>query len=191
MKSIQNNLGLFVAVALIQLAVPTWMIFKQETILNQGTIYRFKTAPVDPYDAFRGRYIALNFESNNVAVENPSQWDAGEKVFAIVESDHTGFAFIKSLSKEQPGDNESYVSVTVQYPLSEDSSRLVVQLPFNKFFVEESKAPQIEKLYSEMRMDSSKNTYAEVSIHSGKFALKGVYVDGKSILEIAKERKNK
>lgn len=191
MRLFQNNLGVFFAVALIQLAVPAWMIIKQEAILTNGTVYRFKTAPVDPYDAFRGRYIALNFESNNVAVEDPSQWYPGEKGFAIVESDHAGFAFIKSLSKEQPGDNESYVSVTVQYPLSEDTSRLAVQLPFNKFFVEESKAPQIEKLYNEMRMDSSKNTYAEVSIRAGKFALKGVFVDGKSILELAGEAKAK
>ncbi|MFN8330378.1 MAG: hypothetical protein U0T81_04030 [Saprospiraceae bacterium] len=36
-------------------------------------------------------------------------------------------------------------------------------------------------------MDSSKNTYAEVSIRAGRFALKGVFVDGKSILDIARE----
>ncbi|MFN8281355.1 MAG: GDYXXLXY domain-containing protein [Saprospiraceae bacterium] len=187
MRMFQNNLGVFIVVALIQLAVPAWMIIRQESILSDGTVYRFKTAPVDPYDAFRGRYIALNFESSNVAVEDPSQWYPGEKVFAIVDSDHNGFAFLKSLSKQQPGDNESYVTVIVQYPLSEDTTKLMVQLPFNKFFVEESKAPQIEKLYSEMRMDSSKNTYAEVSIRAGRFALKGVFVDGKSILDIARE----
>ncbi|HMW40159.1 MAG: GDYXXLXY domain-containing protein [Saprospiraceae bacterium] len=187
MRLIQNNLGVFIAVALIQLAVPAWMIVRQEIILTNGTVYRFKTAPVDPYDAFRGRYIALNFESSNVKVQTPSLWNSGDRAFAAIAVDSLGFAYIQSLSKEQPGDSESYVSVMVQYPLPEDTSRLAVQLPFNKFFVEESKAPQIEKLYNEMRMDSSKNTYAEVSIRAGKFALKGVFVDGKSILDIARE----
>ena len=187
MRLIQNNLGVFIAVALIQLDVPAWMIVRQEIILTNGTVYRFKTAPVDPYDAFRGRYIALNFESSNVKVQTPSLWNSGDRAFAAIAVVSLGFAYIQSLSKEQPGDSASYVSVMVQYPLPEDTSRLAVQLPFNKFFVEESKAPQIEKLYNEMRMDSSKNTYAEVSIRAGKFALKGVFVDGKSILDIARE----
>lgn len=55
-------LALLVVLAAAQLAVPASMIVQRETVLTQGRVYKFKTAPVDPVDAFRGRYVALRFE---------------------------------------------------------------------------------------------------------------------------------
>ena len=43
---------LFILVALIQIAVSASMIINREIILKSGKQYKFRTAPVDPYDAF-------------------------------------------------------------------------------------------------------------------------------------------
>ncbi|MFE3848617.1 GDYXXLXY domain-containing protein [Flavobacterium sp. LB3P45] len=39
--------------------VPLQMIFNQENIINTGTKFKFQTVPLDPHDAFRGKYITL------------------------------------------------------------------------------------------------------------------------------------
>ena len=49
---------------MVHLYVPAKMIFNKEAVLAQGKDYRFKTAPIDPYDPFRGKYIDLYYEAN-------------------------------------------------------------------------------------------------------------------------------
>ena len=63
MKTIHIFL-IFLAVVLVQLVVPAKMIFDKEVILKTGTIYKFKTQPIDPSDPFRGKYVTLNYELN-------------------------------------------------------------------------------------------------------------------------------
>ena len=41
---------------IIQLSVLVRKIIKWENVLNTGKVYKLGTQPVDPYDAFRGRY---------------------------------------------------------------------------------------------------------------------------------------
>ena len=53
---------IFIVVGLVQLFVPANMILNEETILKSGTVYKFKTRPVDPNDPFKGKYINLNYQ---------------------------------------------------------------------------------------------------------------------------------
>ncbi len=55
------RLALFVVVALVQLAVAGGAIVKSELALRTGEAFRFRIQPVDPVDAFRGRYVAIRF----------------------------------------------------------------------------------------------------------------------------------
>ena len=73
-------LGVFVLVALMQLFVPANMIWSREKVLNEGKIYKFKTAPIDPNDPFRGKYISLNFEQNAIEVNNADDWMIQQEV---------------------------------------------------------------------------------------------------------------
>ncbi|MBK6341440.1 MAG: GDYXXLXY domain-containing protein [Flavobacteriales bacterium] len=56
---------LFLGIALAQLAVPAWMIAGRERVLSQGEVFKFKTAPIDPRDPFRGEYVRLDFEAES------------------------------------------------------------------------------------------------------------------------------
>ncbi len=54
----------FILVALAQLYVPTKMILNRENVLANGTDFKFRTAPIDPNDPFRGKYVNLQYENN-------------------------------------------------------------------------------------------------------------------------------
>jgi len=65
------RLIVFVLVAFAQLAVPGSLIWKREHTLRQGNVWKFRTAPVDPVDVFRGRYVALHFEVETQEISPP------------------------------------------------------------------------------------------------------------------------
>jgi uncharacterized membrane-anchored protein len=66
MKKLQFALMLFAVLSFFQLGMPVWMIANREMTLRDGKQFRFRVAPVDPYDAFRGRFVALQLSPNTV-----------------------------------------------------------------------------------------------------------------------------
>lgn len=61
---------LFITVVIAQLFIPVKIILNKEDILKTGTAFKFKTAPIDPTDPFRGEYIILNFDENEFKIED-------------------------------------------------------------------------------------------------------------------------
>ena len=53
---------LFVALVAAQAILPLTLIAWNEQALASGTHVTLKTAPVDPLDPFRGRYVTLSYE---------------------------------------------------------------------------------------------------------------------------------
>ena len=86
----------FILVALVQLYVPSKMILHREEILDTGKEYKFKTAPIDPTDPFRGKYITLRYDENMVEIQNEKDWVRGETIYVFLAKDSDGFAKIKS-----------------------------------------------------------------------------------------------
>jgi hypothetical protein len=179
----------FVFVALLQLAVPFKMIFDQERIINSGKEYKFKIIPVDPYDAFRGRYITLSFEKNTYTILSADTFMNDETVYISLTTDSAGFADIAHVSKIIPESQIDFVSAKVNYFYDK---QLTFTYPFNKFYMEETKAPNAEKVYRESVRrtndnDSTQNGYAIVSVKDGEAALKDVIINGIYIKTLAKK----
>ena len=135
----------FVALALIQIAVPLQMIAQREATLRRGDQYKFQTAPVDPADAFRGRYVALRLEQENVPVPKGSDFKRGERVFAALEVRSNGFARIGGVSRARPTD-EAFIRTRVQY-MSNWASNVTVRLdlPFDRYYMNDKLAPEAER----------------------------------------------
>ena len=55
-------LAIFALAAVTQLAAPARMIWRHERTLREGRVFLFHTRPVDPADAFRGRFVWLGLE---------------------------------------------------------------------------------------------------------------------------------
>lgn len=183
----------FVITIIAQLYVPIKMILDQENTLHLGNAFKFETKPVDPYDQFRGKYISLSFKQDRVAFEldkfPKEKWFTGKEVYAYLETDKKGFAKISAL-REKPDEklNSDFVKVIVRrYTESNDSKNTVyvtIKYPFDRYYMEESKAYPAEKLYRKMNTE----TYALVYIRNGKATLKDVFINQKSIKKLIKEQ---
>lgn len=180
-------LSAFILVALVQLFVPAKMILDSENVLKEGTEYKFKTAPIDPSDPFRGKYITLNYSENTVDISSEQDWKVGEIIYVFISTDMAGFAKIKSVTKEKPTSHNDFVKATVSFVTDDNSNKLTINYPFDRYYMEESKAYDAELTYTQSLQDANQVAYALVSIKDGEAVLKDVFVDGTSIREIVKK----
>lgn len=158
------------------------MIVGKENILSTGTEYKFRTAPVDPNDPFRGKYITLNFDADNFDVENDNFWHQDDEVYVLLGKDEKGFAKIIDITKQTPLNNKAdYVKAKIHYAYD---NRVTIDYTFNKFYMEESKAPNAERVYRETARDTSQTAYALVCVKEGDAVLKDVIINGVSISAI-------
>ena len=191
MNSKKILLPAFILVALVQLYVPAKMILDKEGVLDTGTEYKFKTAPIDPSDPFRGKYITLSYDENTFEIPNEQDWMRGETIYVSVTTDNNGFAKIKSISKEMPIDNQAFFKAKVSFVTGNGSNKLTIDYPFNRYYMEESKAYDAELTYRQSQRDTNRIIYALVSIKDGDAVLKDVLIDGISIREIVKKENQK
>jgi uncharacterized membrane-anchored protein len=163
------------------------MIHRQETTLREGRAYKFKTRPVDPYDAFRGRYVALAYEQDH------APWRGGTndlirrgQGYARIEDGADGFAVVRDVGLDLPATGE-ILKVQVNYRgWGTNTAMAYFTMPFDRYYMEETKAPQAESIYRERnrRGRANPNTYVVVHIHKGHAALGELYVDGQPIHEL-------
>jgi len=179
-------LTVLILVALAQLYVPAKMILDREKVLAEGIEFKFKTAPIDPNDPFRGKYINLQYENNVIEVQSKDVWVQYEDIYVILAKDNYGFAKIKSVSKAKPNSELSFVKAKVRYIGFNNSHKLTIDYPFDRYYMEESKAYDAEKTYRNSLRDTSKVTYALVFIKDGEAVLNDVLINGVSIREIVK-----
>lgn len=184
---------LFSIMVATQLAIPCWMVYSMETVLSQGTPWRFKTAPVDPYDIFRGKFVALAVEEHKVDYHGSEQFIPGQTVYAILDKDDDGFARFKDLRLTRP-DKDPYLKTRVSYHQTmqnieieqgykqEKVNIVHLNLPFDRYYMNEKKAPEAERHYREHNVRGQKsNAFIEVQILNGKGFIKDLYLDGKPV----------
>ena len=173
MKNIKNikdiNIKKFLLPALIvtivlQLFVPVYMIIKKYDILNSGEEFKFRVSPVDPYDAFRGRYVYL-YSPQNVS---------GNGKYGVISVDTDGFANISKITDEKPK-NAAYVK---------SESKLWFSLPINRYYMDEKFAPKAESLVRQR--EPGIETYVTVRIKNGELVISGLFIDGAAIEDIIK-----
>lgn len=163
------RLIVFVLVALAQLAVPASLIWKREQTLRHGSVWKFRTAPVDPVDAFRGRYVALEFEAETQEIVEPPDSAKHEAVFVTMRSNAEGFAEIDQVLASRPA-RDDFIEAQL------NGKRL--SLPFDKYWVTERDAPAAEAAYVAQSRAEKKNAFVTVRVFRGDAALEQLYLDG-------------
>ena len=163
------RLIVFVLVACAQIAVPASLIWKSERTLRLGHVWKFRTAPVDPVDAFRGRYIALEFEAEAQQISPPPNAQYGQTAFVTLRPDAEGFAVIDQVLSGPPeGDN--FIEAQLQ--------GTTVSLPFDKYWVTERDAPAAEAAYRTQNAREKRNAFVTVRVFKGDAAFEQLYLDG-------------
>jgi len=186
MKKTLSILGLFSCLALIQIAMPVSMIVRREIVLCSGRQFRFRTAPVDPYDAFRGRYVALRIEEGRAPIAGGVKLIRNQKVYAHVKEDDKGFARIVSVGVVRP-DGDAYIQAKVKYVRG---TEVQLRLPFDRYYMDEKSAPAAEAAYRKHSRRGSKDAYVTVRVKSGFAVVEELYVNEKPILEFIKDNSN-
>lgn len=177
---------IFIIVALVQLFIPAKMILIQEDVLTTGTAYKFKTQPVDPSDPFRGKYITLNYDINSAKTDD-SLWYRKDNVYVYLNKDNLGFAELYKVSKEPLDIKNDYVIAEVNR-FNKNTQKVNFNLPFNRFYMEESKAKPAEDAYRKAQRDSvPNNIYGLVYIKDGEAVLNDVIINDVSIAKYVED----
>lgn len=173
---------LFLLVALVQIYLPASMILDREATIRSGQVFKFKCQPVDPSDPFRGKYIVLEFQSGIYHFEEQEEWYHGELIYVSITNDPQGFAKISSVNRFKPPESSDWFKASVNWSNWNGSQgELSINFPFDRFYMEESKAIKAEQLYREQLMDSTSVVYSNVSIYEGNAVLTDVVINGISI----------
>jgi uncharacterized membrane-anchored protein len=187
-------LPLFVVMCIAQWFVPGKMIYDSETVIVEGVTYKFKTQPIDPSDPFRGKYITLNFDANSIVVisdnTDSTYWESGDDIFVTFTTDSAGFAKPLGIYREEP-DTEAYLKTTVSYFNTSEKSEVFFNIPFDRFYLEESKASQAEQLYWQAQLDTVRVTYGVVTIGKGQAVLTDVMISDRSVVDIINDLNSK
>ena len=180
MKSRKILFGLFISVAIIQATVPIYMAWHWENILRTGQRFLWQTAPIDPYDAFKGRYVELRFKETSGPVSDAAGLPVGQTVYAIVAENAEGKAYIKEVSAQKP-ETGTYIKVKA-YTDSQNKAHVV--LPFSRYYLPEELAPAAESAYRE---HGGKNGVAAIRIKDGYGVVEQLYIGEKPLREFLRQ----
>ena len=166
---------LFLILAIGQIYVPARMIHNHEKVLKTGKAFKFKTKPVDPTNPFKGKYINLRFELEQFYTSD-SIWSRNDDIYVLLENDSLGYAKAVGVSVSKPSKGD-YVRAKVYWYNSREKT-VQFSLPFNEFYMEESKAYDAELAYINLQREAStKSIYALVHVRDGEAVLANVFVD--------------
>lgn len=169
------RLIIFLLVALAQIAVPASMIWKRQRTLSEGRLWKFRTAPVDPVDAMRGRYLSLRFEAEQFTCSGKLAY--GEMVYARLKEDADGLAIIDQAS-ETPAEGDDVVQAE---SLSCYEGKGRVKFFFDRLWVTEANAPAAEKAYAEHSLREKVDAYATVRVHNGDAGIEELFIAGQPL----------
>lgn len=164
--------GLVVAA---QLTVPAWSIVGHERALREGRVFKFRTRPVDPADAFRGRYVWLSLEPDAVKVTGAAQWRYNQKAFAVLDTDTNGFVVVKRLERERPA-NESAVRVRTLWCNTPSNGVHIAWPGLDRYYMTEGKAPAAETAYRDHSRRTNQTCHVTVRVLGGHAVIENLFI---------------
>lgn len=167
----KTALLVFALVALVQLMAPAYMAWRWEDVLITGQRFEWATAPVDPYDALRGRYVDLQFKETSGPVLGDDVIEPGQTVYALIEVGREGRAFVSGVTAARPQQG-AYVESRVHYV---KDNIVHLGLPFKRYYLREDLAPAAEAAY---RKHAEKEGIALVRVKDGYAVVEELLIQG-------------
>lgn len=157
-----------------QLGVILFQIVSYERILKEGEVFYFKVLPLDPYDAFRGRYVSLRFENVSKApLAEGEVSNAQSKGYVILEHNEKADA-IKEVRFTKPSSGH-FLEVDINFINHESNNHMSanISLPFDRFYMREEIAPKAEQV---LRVRSGVTVNAKLRVLEGKGVIEELMV---------------
>jgi uncharacterized membrane-anchored protein len=175
---------LFVIVALLQISVPASAIWNRHQTFKQGRIWKLRTVPVDPVDAFRGRYIALRFEAEQFTQEKDFSYGT---VYVTLKENSEGFAEVDHVT-DKPESGDNVVSAHAGYAAG---PKRRIYFPFDHYWVAEKDAAAADAAYAKNTTRDKHNAYVTVRVRSGDAAIEELYIEGQPLKEYLRVHREK
>ena len=180
-------LAVFAVAAVAQWLLPLAGIWQHERVIARGTLLRIECGAPDPYDPLRGRYLAVR--PGQSSVSEPEGFPRGGglvPVWATLEAGDDGLARIKSVSLE-PVSGPTVIPLMARFQGTTNGTDMIwLEWPFDRFYLNERLAPDVDKLVAERRRDG-KQTVAEVRLLDGRAVLTDILLDGVSVRELVRQ----
>ncbi|MEG6586668.1 GDYXXLXY domain-containing protein [Dendrosporobacter sp. 1207_IL3150] len=182
----KNNkiLLIFILVVFAQIATPLYMAWHWENILQTGQRFYWETEPIDPFDAFKGRYIDLRFREATAPIDDNSDLKYGQSAYAVISVNTEGKAFISGVRAEKPSDYQ-YLKVRVNHTEGDTAH---VQLPFRRYYLPEEIASEAEAAYLN---NAGRTSVAAVRLKDGYGVIEELYLGNKNLREYLRNSNTK
>lgn len=173
-------LAAFAILCVAQVAVPLSMVWQHEQTLRTGRPFKVRTEPVDPVDALRGRYVAVS------PVVHAPLPPAGEEppvgdVWVDLEEGPDGFARARMVTTTR-FDTPTALPGYVIASRPDDAPSIRVLLPLDRYYMEETKAPAVEREYRERA--AAAQAWVTIRVRDGMAVIDGLYLDGRRVEDI-------
>jgi uncharacterized membrane-anchored protein len=89
----------FITAIVLQMAILLFLGGFNMYVLAAGRTVLLKTIPVDPWDMFRGDYLALNYDVSTI--KSAKHYEAGKEVFVVLEK-HNPYWSVSYVSDKLP-----------------------------------------------------------------------------------------
>jgi uncharacterized membrane-anchored protein len=135
----------FALLCVLQLAAAGSGIARYEHTLRSGTEVWLEVAPVDPADPFRGRYVSLTYALEREPHPVRGTPNYKDHVYAVLKAEKGRAAKVLYVAAQEPTSG-LYLKVL---PSWADGDRIHINIPFDRYYMEESLAPAAEVAYRE------------------------------------------
>ncbi len=179
------------------LGIPVSAIWSHYQTLATGEVVKFRLAPVDPYDPFRGRYVALRLENNRVPAAEPDSLADSRRGSAYLsfDTDENGFALPIALHQEPPAGAHYLKVYNVWEAIPGEFS---YQLPFDRYYLNEKDASLAEDIARDSlraRRDETEPeqlpSYLVLRVLQGNAAIEALMIDDVPVEQRVREEQAK
>lgn len=138
---------LLIVYMVLLLLAPGYLVYRHYNTLITGEPYKFVVQPYDPYDPFRGRYVALQSELS---------WSP--EPYSLLGRDDQGYAVITEASRDKPKEQD-----------------YAKNLRLSRYYMNEKMAPEAERLQRSLAEEDI--LYLLVKVKNGNYVIEGLYLN--------------
>ncbi|MBQ1248970.1 MAG: GDYXXLXY domain-containing protein [Selenomonadales bacterium] len=144
---LRSKTVLFIALALLQLAVPLYLAGAYNSVLTEGDTYRFALKATEATDIRHGSYAYLNIEEDHGPYR--SHMKRGDTVYAILDKSKLGLARVIEVRASVP-EGHDYITAEV-YDIRGGEAYLTY--PFSLYYLddEDRRHLEVESLKDKMQ----------------------------------------
>lgn len=173
--------GRFWAAVALQVAILLAMVALHNYTLLTGEPVMLKTAPIDPWDPFRGEYVSLRYEISTLEGSLPTAggpYESDQRVWVTLRQGDPYWTAV-AVSDQRPATAAGEVAIRgrilwVEPPMSDQPGRINLRYGIEQFYVPEGQGKDLEGRVVDMAVEARVDRTGRAAIHT-------VYLEGEPI----------